>query len=78
MQNIMKTHIILKKCMSVLSSKCKGISIPRIYLDNNVLSWVESQKYLGVLLRSDLNDFNDMRRQLRAIYGKGNLYIYQM
>ena len=62
-------------CMSVISSKCKGISVPRIHLNNSVLSWVESQKYLGVLLRSDLNDCNDMRRQLRAIYGKGNILL---
>ena len=47
-------------CMSVRSSICKGISIPRIYLNTGVLCWVESQKYLCVLLRSDLNDFNDM------------------
>ena len=39
------------------------------------MSWVKKQKYLGVLLSESCKDDNDLNRQLRCIYARGNMLL---
>ena len=71
-QNEITYNVKKTVCMNVMSENCKNINVPNVFLGECPLLWVKSQKYLGVFLSCDMNDRKDMRRQLRAIYGKGN------
>ena len=62
-------------CMCIKSKPCKNINVPSISLDGKLLKWVLIHKYLGVVLRNDMNDCDDMKRQLCAIYAKGNMML---
>ena len=62
-------------CMNVMSKLCKNIKVPSVQLYGSALKWVESHKYLGVILQNNMCDGADMRRQCRAIYAKGNLLL---
>ena len=61
--------------MSIKPSICQDISVPCIDLNNLSLTWVESQKYLGVFITSNLLDCMDIRRQLLSIYARGNQLV---
>ena len=45
------------------------------FLYGSKLSWVDVYKYLGCFITSDLKDYRDIRRQVRAIYCRGNILI---
>ena len=45
------------------------------FLYGSKLSWVDVYKYLGCFITSDLKDDTDIRRQVRAIYCRGNMII---
>ena len=45
------------------------------FLYGSELNWVDVYKYLGCLITSDLKDDRDTRRQVRAIYCRGNMII---
>ena len=51
------------------------IHVPSMYLAGRKLDFVDEQKYLGVYICSDMSDVRDMKRQLRAIYARGNMLI---
>ena len=45
------------------------------FLYGSELKWVDVYKYLGCFITSDLKDDRDIRRQVRAIYCRGNMII---
>ena len=45
------------------------------FLCGSELNWVDVYKYLGCFITSDLKDDRDIRRQVRAIYCRGNKII---
>lgn len=63
------------KCMCVKPKCLKKLCVPNVKLNDIVLQWTDKQKYLGVFLMSDNTDGEDLNRQLRAIYAKGNLLL---
>ena len=61
--------------MPCYPSGFKLLNQPRAYLDGRELSMVKSHKYLGVIICDDLGDDNDISRQLKCIYAKGNYLL---
>ena len=61
--------------MCVKPRRFKDLSIPRLFLYGKELSWVSEHKYLGIYITSCQSDFRDIRRQMRAIYARGNILL---
>jgi hypothetical protein len=63
-------------CMS-FKPKCyrNNLYVPNFTLSGKVLKFVNNYKYLGVFISSDCSDDNDLMRQLRAIYTRGNMLV---
>ena len=53
----------------------RNIVVPQFFMDGQKLDECLSYKYLGHIICNDLNDNNDIIRQCRSIYGKGNSLI---
>ena len=58
-------------CMCIKSKQDKH-SLPTMYLCNQNLSFVDSVKYLGVHIDSSQKSDNDVKRQLKTVYGQAN------
>ena len=43
-----------------------------IYVNNNVVKVVTKEKYIGVIFADDNSDNEDLFRQTRGIYARGN------
>ena len=56
----------------VFKPKSYKLSCPLLYMDSQVLKYVDNVKYLGFTLSSDQKDDNDILRQLRMLYTKSN------
>ena len=61
--------------MYIMSKKFKDLNIPQFYLDGKLLSYNEHQKYLGVFISDNCKNDKDMNRQMRSLYGRGNVII---
>lgn len=47
------------------------IDIPDAFMGMKKLIWVDVKEYLGVIIRGDMSDVNDILRQTKAIYSQG-------
>ena len=63
------------KCMCFRPKGMKDLYFPKIYLNNNVVKIVSKEKYLGAFIVDDGSDDEDLVRQMRSIYAKGNVLI---
>ena len=43
-------------------------SIPKLLIDNSEISFIQSVKYLGLHVNSDLTDDIDIQRQVKSLY----------
>ena len=68
--NVKKT-----KCMCVRPKLFKDITVPQILLGGTAIEFVTKYTYLGVEITSSFCDDDDILRQTRAIYAKGNSLI---
>ena len=71
------SHDILynaKKSVSMLiqSKKVKFSRLPPLYLNGNCMNYVDSYKYLGVMISNSMADNLDFERQRRALYASAN------
>ena len=62
-------------CMFVKSKKFKDLVPPEFLLDDNVLKYLLKDKYFGFIMSNDCKSDLDMKRQMRSIYGRGNIII---
>jgi len=62
-------------CMYVKSKKFNDLVVPNFTLDGKNLRYVDKEKYLGVIMADDSRSDNDINRQMRSIYGRGNIII---
>ena len=58
--------------MIVMPNSFKLINMPEICLSGMKLSFVHSYKYLGVFIISSFNDDDDIKKQMRLLYIRGN------
>ena len=59
-------------CM-VVKPRGRNVSTPLMYLNGDALEYVDSVKYLGVMLSNDMKDDADMNRHLRSFYARSNV-----
>ena len=62
-------------CMFIRPKHMCHIEPVKQFLYGSELNWVDVYKYLGCFITSDLKDDRDIRRQVRAIYCRGNMII---
>ena len=62
-------------CMCIQYKKSLNMSVPNVMLNGNNLKWVSDHKYLGVHICDDFTDDMDLKRQMKQLYGKGNILI---
>ena len=48
---------------------------PAVYLNGNIIDYVEKTKYLGYMFTNDKQDDIEMLRQLRLLYMRSNTII---
>lgn len=63
------------QCMCIKPRDLKKLYVPDVFLNNNALTWTKKQKYLGVYITDDRCDRDDLSRELRALYARGNLIL---
>ena len=62
-------------CMAVLPKCLRKLPVPTMYVNDKPLKWVDEHKYLGIFITNVFNDNRDVKRQMRALYGRGNVII---
>ena len=59
-------------CMVILPARYKLLNCPKISLNGAHLSFVTCYKYLGIICLNSFMDDNDITRQMRCFYIRGN------
>ena len=62
----------LKSVCIVFKPDRFSLTCPLVHLGNNVLEYQEKVKYLDVLLNDNLNDNDDIMKQMRGLYAHAN------
>ena len=62
-------------CMCIKHKSGVKVKVPEVFLNGNSLQWIGDHKYLGVYINEYFKDDLDIKRQMRYIYGKGNMLI---
>ena len=70
--NIKKTE-----CMCICPKGMKLTTLPDICLDQSKIEYVNQFKYLGHILDTSFTDDNDMSKELRNLYARGNMLTKQ-
>ena len=70
--NVKKT-----KCMCVKPKSLQDMCVPPIVLNGRVVHVTNEHKYLGCILNDSMKDDNDIKRQLRQVYSKGNSLVHK-
>lgn len=66
------------KCICFLPRRLQDLCLPTVFLHERALAYVDSIKYLGVILNKSTRDDEDIMRQVRAIYSRGNVLISRL
>ena len=61
--------------MYIKSKKYKDLPQPEIYLQEQLMTFVDYEKYLGVVMSDNCTNDRDITRQMRSLYARGNLII---
>ena len=61
--------------MVVLPKQLRHLFIPSVFLNSKPLKYVAEHKFLGVFISNDLSDNCDIKRHVRALYGRGNMLV---
>ncbi len=59
--------------MIVKTKEDRKQKFPSFYLGDQLLNVVNKIKYLGHIIRHDLNDDDDVQRQCYKLYGQANI-----
>ena len=61
------------KVMVVLPATLKDLYVPDFIANGSVLSFVQEEKYLGVILRNSCDDSSAITKEVRSLYCRGNM-----
>jgi len=61
--------------MCLKPKNLSSLYIPGIVLNNEPLSFVSSNKYLGMIVEDKLDDEEDNMRRVKCLYATGNMLI---
>ena len=61
--------------LQILIDCCVSLPQPEIYLQEQLMTFVDHEKYLGVVMSDNCTNDRDITRQMRALYARGNLSI---
>ena len=61
--------------MAFRSPVVGNLPLPVLYLGETILSWVSQHKYLGVFICCDMKDDEDITRQIKSVYARGNILV---
>jgi len=65
-----------KSMLMIFRSKCfKGVPVPQFIINQNNIQEVTQVKYLGHILNNQLTDDDDILRQRRQMYARGNMLL---
>ena len=73
--NFVKFNESKTKCMCFKPKNQSCLYVPDISLNNKVLSFVPSYRYLGVIVNDKLDDDDDIMRHVKSLYARGNMLI---
>ena len=73
--NFVKFNESKTKCMCFKPKNQSCLYVPDISLNNKVLSFVPSYRYLGVIVNNKLDDDDDIMRHVKSLYARGNMLI---
>jgi hypothetical protein len=62
-------------CLGPRTMNNLGVHVPPLFLNNVKLTFVSSNKYLGVHITQDMQDDEDLYRHTQYLYSKGNMII---
>ena len=62
-------------CTRIVPKQFGMLHVPDVQLNGTNLCWVDSYKYLGIFIDSSFKDDHDIRRQIRAMYARGNMLV---
>ena len=62
-------------CVCIKPRSIRKLFVPDIKLSGSTLKFVNEHKYLGVQLGEDFKDDNDMKRQIKSVYARGNVLL---
>ena len=65
-------------CMAIRNRDMDPTRLPSIYLGNTVLTYVEEFKYLGHHINEAFTDDQDIQREMRSLYARGNTIIRKL
>ena len=74
-ENYIVFNTLKSVCMLVPALRAVTFVAPNIYLCGTILKYVESFRYLGHILTQEQSDEQDMLRELRSLYYRGNMLI---
>jgi exonuclease III len=63
------------KLMCYRSRLQENLPIPDIVLNGTIITVVDEYKYLGIMLQCTQSNENDMKRQIRSMYARGNVLV---
>ena len=73
--NFVKFNESKTKCMCFKPTNQYSLYVPDIMLNNKLLSFVSSYKYLGIIVHEKLDDEEDIMRHVKSLYARGNMLI---
>ena len=73
--NDMKYNVKKSVTMAFKSPVLGNLPLPSLYLGATKLSWVTQHKYLGVFICSNMKDDDDITRQIKYVYARGNILV---
>ena len=61
--------------MTVMAKWLKSIGDPQLFLGGQKVSITMDHKYLGMFITDNMCDNNDIKRQMKGVYARGNVLL---
>ena len=75
MENDIKFNSAKTVCMYIRSNKTKDLNMPQFFLNNECIKFQDKEKYLGVIVNNLCKHDDDILKQSKSVYCRGNMLI---